>query len=59
MKYKIGDKVFHKDNWHSNCNGHMVVDAKSSAGMYDQPQYKVETKETKSGYVWLREWMLK
>jgi hypothetical protein len=59
MRYKQTDVVFHRPEWHLECKGHTVVEAKSSAGMWNMPHYKVESKETKSGFVWLREWMLK
>lgn len=59
MKYKVGDKVFHRDDWHQNCKGYEVLEAKKNFGGYGTPHYKVTSKETESGFVWLREWMLK
>ena len=59
MKYNVGDKVFHTSMWHAGCTGHLVVEAKENMGMWQMPHYKVESKEAKTGFAWIREWMLK
>lgn len=58
MKYKQYDVVYHKPEWHPNCGGHKVVEAVKDMGLYKMPHYKTDSKETKSGFVWMREWML-
>lgn len=59
MKYKKNEMVFHKPEWHPECKGHLVVEANPAVGLWDMPGYKVEQTGTKTGFVWLREWMLK
>lgn len=59
MKYKEKDTVFHRPEWHPECKGHLVVEAKPAMGMWGMPHYKVEDATTKTGFVWIREWMLK
>ncbi len=57
MKYKVDDVLFSRLD--TSKAGRTVLDIKPFRGGYEMPYYKFVNKESKSGFVWVPEWMLK